>query len=285
MAIKIESKVFWAKSSSAQHPSAEAIVDPEYTLTGGGAWVDYAEPGNLLFESYPTRSNGDVWTGWKAHAKDSWWASFATITTYAIGIKVTKDGQPVSLDHAVFKAIGRKATFPVGKSGWCGTGGGVECQQNDFENVFISETAPPRDGSDEAGYNDISSWFGTHQYCSSPTSIGKPTGGGSITTYLIAIRAEGIRFRTKLHYRNSEQAQHPSTEVSANGEVVVSGGAIDNFTEEGLSNSVNMLTASYPAFEDADHITGWKVAGKDQHFPSPSVIRACVVTLSAEESA
>lgn len=287
MPIVIESKVFFSTSPLAQHPFAEAFVDPGYTLCGGGAFLDYEEPGNLLFENHPIQLFNGNWTGWRAYGKDAWWASNSTITTYAIGLRVTRDGQPVTLEQAVFKAAGTSAVIPEPdiRSGWIGTGGGTMCEQNVFENLFISESAPPCSLQDETGNVDLTSWFSGKQYCSSPTSEGKPTGGGEITTYLIAIRAAGIRFHTKIRYNNSELEAHPATEVSANGEVVVSGGAIDNFRPPGLGgNSVNMLTASYPAFEDPTKITGWKAAGKDQHFPSPAVIRACVVTLSAEDA-
>jgi hypothetical protein len=135
----------------------------------------------------------------------------------------------------------------------------------------------------QGGRVDVTSWYSTKQYCSSPTSQGKPAGGGEITTFLIAIRAAGIRFFTNVHYHHSEREAHPSAEVSANGEVVVSGGAIDNFIPGGsIGGSLNMLTASYPVFIDPTQITGWKASGKDQHFPSPAIIRACVVTLGAE---
>jgi hypothetical protein len=49
---------------------------------------------------------------------------------------------------------------------------------------------------------------------------------------------------------------------------------------------VKLLTATYPLYDDAsqDRILGWKVAGKDHHYPSPSKIKAFAVTLTAEES-
>lgn len=287
MAIEIQSKVFFNTSAVAQHPFTEAFVEPGYTLCGGGAWLDYEEPGNLLYETYPIQIYNGSWTGWRVHGKDAWWASNSTITAYAIGIKVTRDGQPVNLEQTVFKSAGLNAELPAmsQQDGWIGTGGGTMCEQNIFENLFISETSPPRTCENDAGDMQLTSWFSAKQYCSSPTSNGKPTGGGEITTYLIAIRATGTKFRTKIYYQNSEFAAHPATEVSANGEVVVSGGAINNFRSPGSGNtSVNMLTGSYPAFEDPTKITGWKAVGKDQHYPSPSVIRACVVTLSAEDA-
>jgi len=143
MAIQIESRVFLGKSASAQHPYAEAFVKPGYTLTGGGAWLDYEEPGNLLFENHPIRSHDGKWIGWSARGKDAWWASLSTITVYAVGIRVTRDGQPVELEHAVFAELGEKAVLPSRfyEEGWCGTGGGVKCEQNVFENLFIAATA------------------------------------------------------------------------------------------------------------------------------------------------
>jgi tetratricopeptide (TPR) repeat protein len=67
--------------ASAQHPSASVDVAPGFQLVGGGARVNWAEPGNLLTASYPGESS------WKANAKDHLYSSPANVSVYAIGLK------------------------------------------------------------------------------------------------------------------------------------------------------------------------------------------------------
>ena len=93
-----------------------------------------------------------------------------------------------------------------------------------------------------------------------------------------------IQLSTTIHSAQGATSSRPSAEVSANGGVVVSGGALDKQSSGGFgSHVINMLTASYPVYDpqQPDQITGWAAAGKDHHYTSPSVVRAYVVTLSA----
>lgn len=292
MGIEIESKVFFRKSLLDQHPTMEVFIEPGYTLTGGGAWIEYEEPGNLLIESYPLQIMGGVWSGWRAGGKDIWVSSKATITVYAIGIKVTKDGQVVPIEQTVFVSETAKAELPnpPDHEGWVAVGGGVKCEQNIFENLSFSESAPLREEDGSEAHQKITAWYGTKQFCFSPTSDRGPTGGGEIKTYLIAIRAAGIDFKTRIFSEKSEEVSRPESEVMAKAGVVVSGGAVDkqldmSFTDF-AGHTVNMLTASYPLYDPSvpDQIKGWKAAGKDHHFISPSKLRAYCVTLEAEAS-
>ncbi len=292
MGIEIESKVFSRTSVLEQHPTMEVFIDAGYTLTGGGAWIHYEEPGNLLIESYPMQINGGIWSGWKAHGKDVWVSSKAKITVYAIGIKVIKDGEIVPIEQTVFTSETTKAELPDSpdNNGWVGVGGGVKCLQNIFENVALSETAPIRETPEENEiYTKITSWYGTKQFCFSPTSDRGPIGGGSISTFLIAIRAAGISFKTRIFCAKSEETLRPEVEVLAQGGVVVSGGAVDKQIDMSFTDfagqTINLLTASYPLYDNSnlDQIKGWKAAGKDHHFKSPSKVRVYCVTLEAEE--
>lgn len=291
MGIHIESKVFRRTSLVEQHPTMDVFLDPGYTLTGGGAWIDYDEPGNLLVQSYPVQGRDGKWCGWMANGKDAWVSSKASITTYAIGIKITKDGEVVPVEQTVFMSESPKVELPNAPEhdGWVAVGGGVKCEQNVFENLMISETAPFRGVPDpEVKHHRITAWYGSKQYCFSPTSNRGPTGGGVISTFLIAIRAAGILFETRVLCEKSELLSRPEAEVLAEGGVVVSGGAIDKQTDLSYNDladhSVNMLTATYPVFEEAEMnlIKGWKAAGKDHHYTSPSNLRVYCVTLSAE---
>lgn len=270
----------------------EVFIDPGYTLTGGGAWIEYEEPGNLLVESYPLQIRDGIWCGWRAHGKDIWISSKALITVYAIGIKVIKDGEVVPIEQTVFTSDTPKAELPAtpDHDGWVAVGGGVKCDQNVFENVLLSESAPFRGIPDPAeSFHKITAWFGAKQFCFSPTSNRGPTGGGSISTFLIAIRADGIQFQTRVLCEKSELSPRPEAEVLAQGGVVVSGGAVDKQTDLSYTDfadqSVNMLTATYPLYanDSPDKIIGWKAAGKDHHFTSHSNLRVYCVTLSADE--
>jgi hypothetical protein len=83
--VKIEVKPNQVTSRRAAHPSEECSPDRGFTLTGGGAFVDYGTgPGNLLTSSYPKNDHT-----WAASSKDHKQASHATITAYAIGLKVS----------------------------------------------------------------------------------------------------------------------------------------------------------------------------------------------------
>ncbi len=292
MGIEIESKVFFRTSLLGQHPTMEVFIDPGYTLTGGGAWIDYEDPGNLLVESYPLQVNGGIWSGWKAQGKDIWVSSKATITVYAIGIKVLKNGEMLPIEQTVFISETAKAELPNSpeNNGWVGVGGGAKCVQNIFENVALSETAPFCGVSEENEiYSKISAWYGTKQFCFSPTSDRGPIGGGSISTFLIAIRATGISFKTRVISAKSEEVVRPEVEVLAEGGVVVSGGAVDKQMDMSFTDfagqTVNMLTATYPLYDSSNlnQIKGWKAVGKDHHFKSPSKVKVYCVVLEAEE--
>lgn len=68
-------------SGTAAHPSVTVAVANGFTLTGGGARVEWSGAGNLLTSSFPSASN------WIASAKDHDISSPAPIFGYAIGIR------------------------------------------------------------------------------------------------------------------------------------------------------------------------------------------------------
>jgi hypothetical protein len=71
-----------SKSDASNHPVRVAILPNEYTLTGGGAFVDWKGEGNLLTASFP---NGN--DGWEVRSKDHTLHDPSPIHAYAIGIK------------------------------------------------------------------------------------------------------------------------------------------------------------------------------------------------------
>jgi vibriolysin len=109
-------------SNPAQHPSVIAVLPTHYTMTGGGAFVDYgAGPGNLLTASFP---NSD--TSWEARSKDHDIADPAQITAYAIGMR---SNTGASLQRIVKSATGAVAAHPTAQvalpAGWILSGGGA----------------------------------------------------------------------------------------------------------------------------------------------------------------
>jgi hypothetical protein len=69
------------ESARAQHPETRATLPKGFRLVGGGARVNWREPGNLLTASYP---DGD---GWVVRSKDHDLPSPATVTAFAIGLR------------------------------------------------------------------------------------------------------------------------------------------------------------------------------------------------------
>lgn len=72
-------------SGQAPHPAAIANVAAGFALTGGGAEVHFQEPGNLLWKLEPSTNNNPTFA---AASKDHVHPSPATITAYAIGIRL-----------------------------------------------------------------------------------------------------------------------------------------------------------------------------------------------------
>jgi len=111
-------------SDPAEHPQAVATLPQGYTLTGGGAFVDYGSGyGNLLTASFP---NGD--SGWEARSKDHLVADPAKITAYAIGVRARANNK-LRLRQTIKSATGAVAPHPSAQvcldSGWVLSGGGA----------------------------------------------------------------------------------------------------------------------------------------------------------------
>jgi hypothetical protein len=78
----IKSQYLQDTSNSEAHPSATVAAPNDTTMVGGGALDDYGTgPGNMLYASYPLNANT-----WRANGKDHSISSYATLTTYAIGV-------------------------------------------------------------------------------------------------------------------------------------------------------------------------------------------------------
>jgi hypothetical protein len=80
--VRLAQTVIQVTGANQQHPTATACLGAEWTLCGGGAVDNWDGDGNLLTATYP---EGSCWT---AAGKDQIHASPATITAYAIGLRV-----------------------------------------------------------------------------------------------------------------------------------------------------------------------------------------------------
>ena len=78
----LKSTLETVQSGSKPHPRATINLPDGWTMTGGGARVNWKGIGNLLFESAPS---GDQ--AWSARSKDHVKPSPASITAFVIGIK------------------------------------------------------------------------------------------------------------------------------------------------------------------------------------------------------
>ena len=77
----LERKVWNVTGPVGAHPTAQACIDPEWILSGGGAFDNWTGAGNLLTASFP---KGLCWV---AAGKDHLHSSPANITAFAIGIR------------------------------------------------------------------------------------------------------------------------------------------------------------------------------------------------------
>jgi len=88
---EVNNKIVSATSERAAHPATQVTAVDRYEkkegriiVTGGGALVNYTEPGNLLTATYPTNS------GWYAGSKDQDGPSPCDITVYAITLNIVE---------------------------------------------------------------------------------------------------------------------------------------------------------------------------------------------------
>ena len=167
-----ELKIFPSRPSPATaHPEQEAAVEPGYVMVGGGAWVDWAGEGNMLFASYP---NPETKTSWHVQSKDHVKSSPAKITAYAVGLKCKAEG--VKLLSAIATAKSNKSNRPQAaaapRGGYKMVGGGASLTF-DKGGVLLTASYP----------NENNQWVG----------YGKDHlegDNGAITVYCIGVRVE-----------------------------------------------------------------------------------------------
>jgi hypothetical protein len=122
-------------SAPAAHPQAVATLPNGYTLTGGGAFVDWHGAGNLLTASFPTSD-----LSWEARSKDHDVSDPSRITAYAIGMKPRSATK--KLTHVIKSATGAVAAHPSARvcldTGWTLSGGGALDQWNGAGNLLTA---------------------------------------------------------------------------------------------------------------------------------------------------
>jgi hypothetical protein len=121
-------------SDPAPHPQAVATLPGGYTLTGGGAFVDWRGAGNLLTASFPSSD-----LSWEARSKDHDVSDPSRITAYVIGVK-SRSGN--LLRGIVKNATGAIAAHPNAQvcldPGWILSGGGALDQWDGDGNLLTA---------------------------------------------------------------------------------------------------------------------------------------------------
>jgi hypothetical protein len=149
------------------HPQAVATLPAGFTMTGGGAFVDWHGAGNLLTASFPTSDSS-----WEARSKDHDISDPAAITSYVIGIR-HKTPQ-IRVRHLIQSATSSVVPHPSTQvsldSSWTLSGGGALDQWNGAGNLLTASFPIAR-----------STWFaaGKDHVVSSPAAV---------TAFVIGIR-------------------------------------------------------------------------------------------------
>jgi hypothetical protein len=153
-------------SNPEAHPQAEANLPRGYTLTGGGAFVDWHGAGNLLTASFPNSNSS-----WEVRSKDHDISDPSRITAYAIGLKPRSAS--VHLHTIIRNATGPVQPHPTAQvcldPGWILSGGGALDNWNGAGNLLT------------ASYPQGGCWLAAGKDHKDPSP-------SSITVYAIGIR-------------------------------------------------------------------------------------------------
>ncbi|MEO6195724.1 MAG: hypothetical protein ABIS20_22100 [Thermoanaerobaculia bacterium] len=122
-------------SNPAAHPQAVATLPGGYTLTGGGAFVDWRGAGNLLTASFPNNEST-----WEARSKDHDISDPSRITAYVIGMKHRAGA--IELKSTIKCSVGSSEPHPKAQvcldSGWILSGGGAFDNWNGEGNLLTA---------------------------------------------------------------------------------------------------------------------------------------------------
>jgi murine toxin len=238
-------KVFHATGGVAvSHPETTLTVPEGYKILGGGARVNWSEPGNMLTASFPR----DART-WVARSKDQVDASAANIDVWAIAIHDPQNNYQVEVFPNESASTNHPCAVATVPEGYVLTGGGA-CANWKTQGSLLT-----------ASYPD-----GATRWVAASKDHADKVEQASVTAYAIGIKAadtasrlvkqlfETHRFETRVFAATGGNANHPTAELAVDpGFVVVGGGAKANWTRQG-----SMLTACYPGSPGT-----WKAASKD----------------------
>ncbi len=225
--------IFSNTGPSGQHPRAEVEVPDGYKIVGGGARVNYQEPGNILTASYP-----ETVRKWVATSKDHGVASPATITVWAVAVYDPSDAWEVQVFTSSSSSAAHPGVTVAVPSDFLMTGGGGRVTYSGYGSLLTASFPV-----------DSRSW----QVRAKDHLVSDPA---IATAYAIGLRSKnGTALpRSQIVAATGAVNSHPSQQVAVPpGYVMTGGGAIDEF--RGLGN---MLTAIYPMGE-----TTWVGEGKD----------------------
>jgi len=214
----------------------------------------------MLTASYPVQSAGSsTYNGWCVAGKDHLQTDPATITAYAIGIRIEdENGQSLPIPQSVQQVTGASADHPSATAyvanGFTGVGGGASDNYGSGTGNMLTGSFPVYEGG------TITAWTATgkDQIDSDPATV---------TAYAIGIQLPaGVNFDLDINRAVSAPAEHPSVTASApDGNTVLGGGAVDIYTGTG-----NILTQSAPGPIVNNAAMSWAVAGKDHVQADPS---------------
>jgi len=273
-ASNVDVKVFQRTSDKAAHPQISINQGDvgDYTIIGGGAVDNWTGWGNMLTASAPLLDQDQRVIGWTVSGKDHINSSPATVTAYAIGMKVIKtDNTSVPIETKCFTRESVEAAHPSASvegpdidSNYLIVGGGAVDNWTGWGNL-LTASAPLLDSNQR-----IVGWTasGKDHLKSSPARV---------TAYAIGLLLNGESYNldVKVTSQNSETAAHPESVIS-NRNRVVGGGAIDHWTGAG-----NLLTASAPFLDNTrERGIGWQARGKDHKVSSPAYVTAFAAELT-----
>lgn len=268
MDVVIESFAAVAVAGNVAGEQGRAWLPDGYTLTGGGAYDLGGGATNVLSSCYPIRGADGAYRGWAASGREAF-----PLAVYAIGIRVTRGGQPVPVEQQVFCAssatVGEPGVAARLGAGWIGTGGGAQdhCVGPASTNVLTSSY--PLIGRD----GKISGWGATGKDLSD-------AGQARVTAFVIGIRGtEGVEFDARIIRNASMMTGFPSVHVRApaGNAVMAGGGAL-----RGTPGQELLLSASCPVVDQDDgSLTGWFASRKVDRAAAPGALTAYGVMLQA----
>jgi len=272
----VDIKIFQKTGAETHYPTAsisEAEIEKDYTIIGGGAIDNWEGYGNLLTASRPEVDTENRVIGWVASGKDQTVSDPATITVFAVGMKVTSTdkGAVIPIKTKCFTKKSEKANHPTVSifgsdidSGYLIVDGGALDDWSGYGNL-LTASVPVLDAN-----NRVVGWSasGKDQKVSDPSVV---------TVYAIGMYLEGANYNFDVRARSvvSTKVAHPVVKIE-DGNRVIGGGAVDNWTGYG-----NLLTASAPILDVTEtRPVGWFASGKDQTFSDPATITVFVLELT-----